>query len=396
MKISADTKPRLPNHYYVLYEPPDTKGDESLIFVSERRRIKVKGTLFREFMRAVIPLLDGLHTVEEIQSSVSDIFPANEVSAALELLAQQHLLANGAVVFESALATLSPQLNFLHEVSEDPSAIQAALAKATVSIVGLGVAGSIVAANLATTGVGHLRILDSSRVRETDGYFDPVFQNQQSGLTRTSIVCRAIGERTPFTAVVAYEDNLDSEDALQAAIGGSDLVVCCADRGQASIFYKLNRAAMKSRIPWISCSVSGFEIVVGPAVRPHETPCYLCYTMRSVACAENPEDDFSLHRFLDHRRRDDGDRRENLVFTVGMAANLLGLEALKMLTGFASCATAGAVLVMDAIETTLKKHVVLQHPRCPVCFGEPKAVDTPVSDAVDQPVLVEQSASAST
>lgn len=373
MTISPDTRPHLPTHYYVLYEAPDAKGEEALVFVSERRRVKIKGTLFREFLREVVPLLDGRHTVSEIEASVTDIFPAHEVTAALELLAKQHLLGengNEAGVSGELRASLAPQLNFFHEVSEQSDAVQERLTKSTVSLLGLGGAGSLIAANLAAIGVGHLRLLDASAALATDAYFDPIFVNKNGATTRAGVVQREIENRWPHINVQVDGREVESEDDLATSIAGSDLVICCLDRGQVSSLYKLNRASMTTGIPWISCSVSGFEVAIGPTVRPKETPCYLCYTMRSVACADNPEDDFKLQRFFDHRKRDDSGQRENLVFAVGLAANLMGLEALKALTNIAPGATNGSVLVVDMIEMSMKKHVVLRHPRCPICFAE--------------------------
>src|ERR1043166_8357087 len=67
-------RPRLPRHFYVWSEPPDSDGDEVLNFVSDRRRIKLKGHSFREFEQRVIPLLDGRHTVAEIEQQVADAF----------------------------------------------------------------------------------------------------------------------------------------------------------------------------------------------------------------------------------------------------------------------------------------------------------------------------------
>jgi ribosomal protein S12 methylthiotransferase accessory factor len=132
--------------------------------------------------------------------------------------------------------------------------------------------------------------------------------------------------------------------------------------------YKLNHACDAARIPWITCVAAGFEGVVGPTIRPGETACYLCCTMRSVASASDPEADFSFQQFLDGRRTDDTDRRENLGFSVGLVANLAGLEILKALALLGSCQTNGSILVVDFLQTSVKRHVVLRNPRCPVCF----------------------------
>jgi adenylyltransferase/sulfurtransferase len=112
------------------------------------------------------------------------------------------------------------------------------------------------------------------------------------------------------------------------------------------------------------------EVVVGPTVRPYTTACYLCYKMRAVACAENPEHDFAFQRMLDKRKTDDSGHRENLTFAVGLAANMIGLEAFKELSGCMPPSTVGKVLILDLMEMSMKKHVLLRKPWCPACFAQ--------------------------
>jgi hypothetical protein len=88
-------KPRFPTHYCVRFEPPDSAGNETLIIVSERRRLKLKGHSFREFMQHVLPLLDGKHTIDEIRRETAEVFAAEDLDASLELLAAQGLLDDG-------------------------------------------------------------------------------------------------------------------------------------------------------------------------------------------------------------------------------------------------------------------------------------------------------------
>lgn len=155
---------------------------------------------------------------------------------------------------------------------------------------------------------------------------------------------------------------------MSAAIERSDFVACCVDSGQSAYRYRLNRACKASQTRWLTCVAEGFEGIVGPTVVPDGTPCYLCYTMRSVAMAREPEEDFNFQQFLDDRRADDGDRRENLGFSTGLVASLAGLEILKSLAGVDSRQTDGAVLLVDFLRASVRRHVVLRNPRCPVCF----------------------------
>ena len=76
---------------------------------------------------------------------------------------------------------------------------------------------------------------------------------------------------------------------------------------------------------------------------------------------------YILHS-LDRRKRDDSARRESLVFGIGLAANLMSLEAAKALTGVLTLSALGKVVVFDLLSLESTKHVVLRKPWCPACF----------------------------
>src|SRR5215467_15885743 len=92
MPASIFRKPLLPSHYSVWFDPPDEAGDEVLHIVSERRALKLKGHSFREFRTRVVPLLDGNHTLEEIQLVTQDVFRPQDLIECLELLGAQGVL----------------------------------------------------------------------------------------------------------------------------------------------------------------------------------------------------------------------------------------------------------------------------------------------------------------
>ncbi len=142
---------------------------------------------------------------------------------------------------------------------------------------------------------------------------------------RAARVAELAGAAAPDVQVEASAAALESEDDVRAAIAGADFVVCCLDPSQSNLVFKLNRVCLADDRRWIACAPAGAEVVVGPAIHPGRSACYLCYRMRAVACAADPEDAFAFERYLDRRRRDDGPRRENLVFAAGLAGNLVGL-----------------------------------------------------------------------
>ena len=163
-------KPLLPSHYSIWFEPPDESGDEVLHIVSERRSLKLKGQSFREFQKRVIPLLDGLHTLPEIQVQTADIFRAEDLEAALNMIGEHGLLAegDGLGLPDDVTARLTPQLNYFHEMTDGGRNMQAALAAAKIAILGLGGAGAATALGLAAAGIGHIVCIDASDVEPRD------------------------------------------------------------------------------------------------------------------------------------------------------------------------------------------------------------------------------------
>jgi adenylyltransferase/sulfurtransferase len=342
-----------------------------VLFVSsERRRLKLKGRLFREFLQHVIPLLDGDHTLGQIKAEVAPIFSPDELEQFLGLLAEYNILQDAeSDGMASELRTeLEPQLNLFHELGLNPDEAQRRLSAATVAIWGVGGAGAVAALSLAAAHVGHLNCVDALPVSRADPYLAPAFLPSDIGQMRSEVICTKLAESSPRVGVRAHTEPVRTDSEALKILEGVDFVICCADMGMSSQFYVLNRACLQTRIAWTSCAVSGLEGVVGPTVVPFETACYLCYKMRAVACALNPEDEFSFQRYLDLRKQDDSGRRENHAFGVGIVGNLVGLEAIKCLTGMTEPSARGRILLIDLLSLSCSKHTVLRKPWCPACF----------------------------
>ena len=367
-------KPLLPTHYSVWFDPPDDAGDEALHFVSERKSLKLKGRSFREFHKRVIPMLNGEHSMEEIETATADLFPADELRDALGVLADQGIVVDASehTVSSEIAERMAPQFNLFHELAPGVP-FQKKLEAATVAVIGLSGAGAGVALSLAAAGVGTIRCIDSLKVGPSDVYLVPFTGMPAVGSNRAETIAGLVRQAAPQVHVVANDRALESEDDLRTAIEGADMVACCLDAGQSNLIYKLNRVCLATGMRWITCSLSGAEIIAGPAMHPGKGPCYLCYRMRTVACAGNPDDAFEYERFLDKRKHDDSSRRENFVFGAGLAANFLGLEIVKELTDFAEPSLVGRILSVRLTDLTLEKHSILRKPWCPACFGPAEA-----------------------
>jgi len=376
MPSSRFLKPLLPSHYCVWYEPPDDAGDEILRVVSGRRSLKLKGRAFREFQQRVVPLHDGAHSVDEISHTTSDVFEPQDLVDCLNMLGEQGILVEGErqQTAPEPPERLAPQINFFHEMTPNAWEVQARLRTATVAVVGLGGAGAGAALALASAGIGTLRCVDPRPVTPSDIYLSPFLASAEVGKQRATAVLRHIGAVAPEVEAREISASIESEESVREAVGSVHFVVCCLDAGELNLALKLNRVCLAKSIPWIACSLSGAEVTVGPAMVPGQGPCYMCYRMRAVACAGNPAEAFNYERWLDRRKRDESGRRENLVFAAGIAANFLGLEAVKTITGVGEPSLLGRILTIQLMDLAIERHTVLRKPWCPACFGQNESV----------------------
>lgn len=368
-------RPRFPSHARLQPLPGDG-GGEAVLLLTERRELRLSGAGLTGFCERVVPLLDGTRTIEEICASVGDAVPADAIRECLRLLDEHGLLEDGAdeALPAGVRARLEPQLNFLREFGYDVAAAQDRLARATVTLFGLGGAAAAAALGLAAAGVGTLRCVDDQAVSAADAYLAPA---AYAGATPGTPRVAALGERlralNPEARVEGHAGTPASDEAVLALIEGSDTVVGCLDPGLVNLTYKLNRACLQAGIPWTSGTLSALEGIVGPTVRPRETACYLCYKMRAVACAEDPEDAFAYEQFLDRRRQDDSATRESLTFGAAIVGNMVGLEALKLLLGAPEPSALGRIVVVDFLHLTTARHTVLRKPWCPACYPADEA-----------------------
>jgi len=362
------SKPLMPSHFEAWCEPPDSSGDETLRIVSAERSLTLKGHSFREFHRHVMPLLDGQRSFEDICAETADLFNRADLESALSLLAAQNIVVEGDNR-PAGPPRLQPQLNYFHEVAENADEAQRGLSAARVVVFGLGGAGASVMHALAAAGVGHISGVDHGVVSAADTYLSPVFSLADVGRLRAEALAARIGETAPEVTANAVTAQPSTDEDVVAVIEGADLVISCLDAGMLNLAFKLNKSCRARGVRWISGELAGTEVIAGPAFYAADGPCFMCYRMRMVACAGNPQLRFGQERHSDKMKVDAGDKRERLLFGAGLLANLIGVEALNLLTGQAEPALGGRLLVFNLTTLTMQKHAVLRKPGCPVCAG---------------------------
>ncbi|WP_341367359.1 TOMM precursor leader peptide-binding protein [Yoonia sp. BS5-3] len=346
----------------------DANGEEGLRIVSRRRSITLKGKAFEAFEDRVIPLLTGLHTVEEICDQVSDIYRADDVIAALGMLSSQGFLVDG----EQALAAgntpgMAPQRGWLAENTPGGSAAQGKLSAARIVLFGAGLHGAVAGRALVAAGIGQLTIVDPVDVSAPDLYFSHIFNAGDIGKNRASALASALAQATSTTRIEAVPTRPDDASAMADVINGASLVIGCLDAGELNLSFKLDAACRQTGTPWVSASLEGTELVVGPGFFNPKGPCLMCWRMREVATSENPASQMGLERQYEQWQRDLSMRRENLAPAADIAGGILAAEVITLLSGTCTPNLDGRFLTITIPGFRVEKHIVLRKPDCPVC-----------------------------
>jgi molybdopterin-synthase adenylyltransferase len=360
--------PLLPDCFLTWTEPPDESGDELMRIVSWRRSVTLKGHSFREFSRLVVPQLDGKTGMDEICASVSDQFDRPDLEAAIDMLGAQGIVVESTPGEADLPGRLHPQLAWLGEAAPEGRAAQRRLTSAYVVLFGAGGPGASAARVLAASGVGRLLIVDPVEVGPADPYFSPLLRATDQGRSRAGVLAASLAEGAPEVKIVAHGARPETVADVAGLIDGADLVLCCLDGGELNLTLKLNRACRESGKRWLAGSMEGTELVIGPGFSgADDGPCYMCWRMREVACAANPQARFALEKRLDKLRQDLSGRRENLAGSADIVGAMMASEAISVLTGAGEPSLDGRFLVMEIPGLRQEKHNVLRKPGCPVC-----------------------------
>jgi bacteriocin biosynthesis cyclodehydratase domain-containing protein len=260
------------------------------------------------------------------------------------------------------------------------------------------------------------RLVEAGMLVESDGSNDWLSLLSTDAATRQALAGRlaavrllVLGDRPSTDGLVAMlraagvgtldvlEPDSLSRDALPELVTGRDLVVCTVDPGWTAARAWLNRACLDARVPALYVSVEGSFAYVGPLVLPGEGPCYLCWRMRALACADDFDLAMAREEALDGRRAPL--RRPVLPGLVEAVHGLVGREVLALTTSALQPELAGHVVVLDQSKGTRQAHPVVPRPDCPACrkkalppASEPKPAAEPQVtdfDAIEARVVSE-------
>ena len=224
---------------------------------------------------------------------------------------------------------------------------QQKLVNAHALVIGAGGLGSPVLMYLASSGVGHITVVDNDTVDLTNLQRQIVHTQASVGQSKVSSAAASMAAINKHVRVTALQLRADAAH-LDTLVAQADVVLDCCDNFATR--HAVNAACVKRGVPLVSGAAVRFDgqISVYDA-RVANAPCYACVfpidqLAHDVSCA-----------------------------TMGVFAPLVGIigsiqatEALKLLAGVGSPLT-GRLQMLDARRMEWTEINTRRDPACPVC-----------------------------
>jgi adenylyltransferase/sulfurtransferase len=222
---------------------------------------------------------------------------------------------------------------------------QRRIAEGRVLLIGVGGIGCAAAAYLASSGAGHLTVVDFDTVDETNLGRQVLYAQGHIGELKAEVAATRLRKINPDIAVHAIPERL-SGNALARHVGAADVVLDGSDNFATR--FEVNDACVAASTRLISGSAIRFEgqlAVFGPDFST--TPCYRC--------------------LYDEADETIGDCSGNGVLAPipGVIGTLMAVEALKFLAGID--ATTPLLRLYDGISSDFRSLGVSKRRDCPTC-----------------------------
>lgn len=223
---------------------------------------------------------------------------------------------------------------------------QRKLLRSRVLVIGMGGLGSPVAMYLASSGVGHLVIVDHDTVDLTNLQRQIIHTTERIGEPKVASAARTLAALNPQIQLLAFDHKL-SDAELEQQVQLADVVVDATDNFATR--HLLNKVCVRERTPLVSGAVVRFEGQV-TVFRPDlpDSACYHCLY------PDNMEPDVPCAQF------------GVLAAAAGIIGCVQATETVKLLMGIGECLT-GRLLLMDALAMEWRTVKLKKDPDCPVC-----------------------------
>jgi molybdopterin/thiamine biosynthesis adenylyltransferase len=254
----------------------------------------------------LVTLLDGNRSVQQVVEELRDTFSADEVSEALNDLADAGYLEDAAVGRPDDLSADEAEryranVHFFNTLKGvDKYELQLALKRMRVGLIGMGGIGSNVALALAELGVGTLVAIDFDKIELSNLNRQVLYSTPEVGDLKAIAAARRLKVFNPNMTVTAAAERITSQEEATRFVrdAAPDVVFCLADKPNGHIDHWVNRACVEQGVPMVAGSIFAAN---GNAysVIPGRTACYHCRVTTELENAPALTEEFDHIRDAD-------------------------------------------------------------------------------------------------
>jgi len=233
---------------------------------------------------------------------------------------------------------------------------QQKLKSSRVCVMGLGGLGSPLSMQLASMGVGHLRLVDRDVVETSNLQRQYLYSVDVVGYPKVEAAASRLRRLNPYIDIEPLPLSVNANN-VERVLHGVDVVVDGLDRMAPR--YAVNRACFKLGIPYVFGAVIT-QIGNVSTIIPGETACLECF--------QGNVDDASLPTCA----------------VVGVNPSIIGIvasiqvsEAVRIMTGRRP-KLANALLFCDLDSLTFERIELAKAETCPICGRTPRAEPAPI------------------
>ena len=322
--------------------------------------------------RELLTSLDGSHGIEALKKR----FGVESVVDTLASLTALGLVEDAAEedgLDEAVRERYDRQLRYLADVTTPqgptPTNCQEKLAGSRVAIFGTGGLGGRVAWELASIGVGELRLLDGDRVELSNLNRQIQYTESQVGLLKVECLADRLRSFNSAIKVEPIAERIEGEERLAEFIDGVDLLIDAADWPAHVVEHWCNSACFSTGVPYIAMSHFPPVARIGPLYVPGVTGCFSC---QEIAYRR----EYPLFDVAIEQRRGQPSPAPTLGPACGVTAGLVATEVMHHLTGVTAPMTLGRGYALDLRTMAFETYDVTPEPGCPICstLGGPVGV----------------------
>lgn len=272
------------------------------------------------------------------------------------------------LVFESNLLAPKHEFNpndrysrnqlYYRYMGANPIEVQKKLTNASVTILGCGGIGSTIAYYLASSGVGHLTLIDDDIIELSNLTRQVLYTEADIGKAKTKILKRELLKRNHNIKINIQNIQITSF-ANMAKLKQSDLFIISADK-PFGLMNWINEYCVKNQQAYLNIGYINDISVIGPFYIPKKTACLACH---KITPEYNGEGDIT--KLCNEINKDF--RPASFPGVNGVAAAYGFNEAIKFLGDFGEILSKNKRIGIHSVKPEFEFQTLTPNSRCLIC-----------------------------